>query len=182
LQISREEGQDIVLAALRLTDEALEQHGAPAYLYARYVFCKSKGRIELELVWREKPAHRLPEASWCSFAPLVDNPNLWKMDKLGEAISPLHVVRNGARNLHAVGSGVFYTGSDGNVAIETLDAPLLAPGEQRLLQFNNKFVSLDGGMHFNLHNNIWGTNFPLWCEDDMKFRFAIELQSSIKYS
>jgi hypothetical protein len=30
-------------------------------------------------------------------------------------------------------------------------------------------------MHFLLHDNVWGTNFPLWYEDDARFRFSIEL-------
>lgn len=94
---------------------------------------------------------------------------------MGEMISPLEVVKNGNRNLHAVNSGVYYHGSDGKIAIETLDAPLVAPGEKRLLQFDNSFVSLDGGMHFLLHNNVWGTNFPMWFEENAKFRFSISM-------
>ncbi|MBP1965317.1 hypothetical protein J2Z65_004554 [Paenibacillus aceris] len=105
----------------------------------------------------------------------VDNPNLWKMDKMGQLMSPLEVVKNGNRNLHAVNSGVYYRGSDGEVRLETLDAPLLSPGEKRVLQFDNSFAPLDGGMHFNLHNNVWGTNFPMWFEDNAKFRFSIHL-------
>jgi hypothetical protein len=27
-------------------------------------------------------------------------------------------------------------------------------------------------MHFNLYNNVWGTNFPMWYEDDARFRFS----------
>ncbi|MBP1967887.1 hypothetical protein J2Z65_007192 [Paenibacillus aceris] len=70
----------------------------------------------------------------------VDNPNLWKMDKMGQLMSPLEVVKNGSRNLHAVNSGVYYTGSDGGVRLETLDAPLLSPDGKRLLQFDNSFA------------------------------------------
>ncbi|WP_193580922.1 hypothetical protein [Paenibacillus aceris] len=122
-----------------------------------------------------KQANRLPEASWFSLGLNVDNPNLWKMDKMGQLMSPLEVVKNGNRNLHAVNSGVYYRGSDGEVRLETLDAPLLSPGEKRVLQFDNSFAPLDGGMHFNLHNNVWGTNFPMWFEDNAKFRFSIHL-------
>ncbi|CAG7616186.1 DUF5054 domain-containing protein [Paenibacillus allorhizosphaerae] len=178
LQRQEEKTQDIVIADLRLPDEAVELHGGPVQLRIRYAFNKYDSRIETELVWNGKSAYRLPEASWFSFAPKVDNPNLWKMDKMGEAISPLEVVRDGGRNLHAVLTGITYRGSDGMVQIETLDAPLLAPGKRRLLQFDNSFASLDEGMHFNLHNNIWGTNFTMWCEDDLKFRFAIMLESA----
>ena len=28
-------------------------------------------------------------------------------------------------------------------------------------------------MHFNLVNNLWGTNFVMWYEDDARFRFSL---------
>ena len=27
----------------------------------------------------------------------------------------------------------------------------------------------------NLHNNVWGTNFTMWFDDDLRFRFVLEL-------
>jgi hypothetical protein len=30
-------------------------------------------------------------------------------------------------------------------------------------------------LHFNLYNNIWGTNHPMWYDEDAKFRFALIL-------
>ena len=27
--------------------------------------------------------------------------------------------------------------------------------------------------YFNLYNNVWNTNFPMWYEDDALFRFSI---------
>lgn len=75
---------------------------------------------------------------------------------------------------NAVNEGVRYLGTDGRVQITTLDAPLVCPGEPRLLQFDQTFAPLDGGMHFNLHNNVWGTNFPMWVEGDAQFRFTLE--------
>ncbi|NOU88282.1 DUF5054 domain-containing protein [Paenibacillus sp. LMG 31460] len=170
-----EENCDVVQVHLEMPLESTQLYGAPREIRIDYRFYKSLNKIEVELSWFDKQANRLPEASWFSFAPKVDNPNLWKMDKLGALISPLEVVKDGNRNLHAVNSGVYYHGSDGKISIETLDAPLVAPGEKRLLQFDNSFVSLDGGMHFLLHNNVWGTNFPMWYEENTKFRFVISL-------
>jgi len=60
--------------------------------------------------------------------------------------------------------------------IESLDAPLVAPGAPGLLQFDNDPPDLRGGTHFNLFNNTWGTNFPMWCEDDGRFRFSFSLK------
>jgi hypothetical protein len=92
---------------------------------------------------------------------------------MGELISPLEVVKNGNRNLHAVNSGIYYHGADGQIVVKTQDAPIVAPGERRLLQFDNRFVPLEGGFHFLLHNNVWGTNFPMWFEEDAKFEFVV---------
>ena len=30
-----------------------------------------------------------------------------------------------------------------------------------------------GAMHVNLYNNVWGTNFPMWYEEDARFRFVL---------
>ena len=95
------------------------------------------------------------------------------MDKMAERVSPLDVVRNGNRKLHAVESGVYYADSRNSLAIETLDAALVAPGEPSLLNFNNRQPVLSNGTHFNLYNNVWGTNFPMWYEDDARFRFSL---------
>jgi hypothetical protein len=113
----------------------------------------------------------LPEALWLSFVPRIADPRGWSLDKLGQRVSPLDVIRDGNRKLHAVDAGVFYREAARQLSIETLDAPLVAPGKPSLLNFNNRQPALKHGMHFNLYNNVWGTNFPMWYEDDARFRF-----------
>ena len=92
---------------------------------------------------------------------------------MGKWISPLEVVRNGSRKLHAVGRGLLYRDDERELAIETLDAPLVAPGEPSLLDFNNTQPPLEKGWHLNLYNNVWGTNFPMWYDEDARFRFDL---------
>ncbi|MGZ9585635.1 hypothetical protein [Paenibacillus marinisediminis] len=111
--------------------------------------------------------------------PVVDNPNLWKMDKMGQLISPLEVVMGGNRDMHAVNGGITYRGADGEIQIEMLDSFLECPGERRLLRFDHSFASLTGGMHANLHNNVWGTNFRAWYEEDTLFRFKMYFKSFV---
>ncbi|MCJ8010832.1 DUF5054 domain-containing protein [Paenibacillus sp. KQZ6P-2] len=176
--LDRKPEYDVVNVELHLPDDVCEHHGAPRKLNVLYKFERSGPHIEAQLLWQEKQACRLPEATWFSFAPLVDNPNIWEMDKLGRRISPLSVVKNGNRNMHGVQSGLYYAGADGTAVIETLDTPIVCPGERRILEFDNTFVPLDRGFHFNLHNNLWGTNFMMWFEDDMKYRFRLTLQSN----
>lgn len=168
---------DYVVAKLRMSDEACEIQGAPRELELLYRFAKDKEVIDVTLNWFNKDAHRLPESSWFSINPAVNNPNLWKMDKLGSTVSPLEVVKNGNRSMHAIQSVLTYSGADGGVKIQTWDAPVVAIGQPRLLQFDNVFSDLRGGFHFNLHNNTWGTNFRMWYEEDTSFRYTLTFES-----
>ncbi len=61
----------------------------------------------------------------------------------------------------------------GGFELETLDVPLVAPGDPSLLDVNNCRPLVKIGMHVNLFNNVWGTNFPLWFDDDMRFRCTL---------
>ena len=97
------------------------------------------------------------------------------MEKLGKWLSPLSIVENGNRHLHAVGRGVTGSIGDKKIAISPLDSALVAPGEPSLLDFNNHQPDLSKGMHFCLLDNLWGTNFPMWFEEDCRFRFVIEV-------
>ncbi|RKL65002.1 glycoside hydrolase [Salipaludibacillus neizhouensis] len=178
LQLKRSKKVDVVQLNLKMPEYPVLHFGSPEILIVEFSFCKFLNAIDIELYWKNKDANRLPEASWFSFSPIVDNSNHWKIHKLGSYVSPLNVVKDGNRNLHAVDKGMLYEGTDGTMTINTSDAALVCPGERKLLRFDNRFASLDGGMHVNLHNNIWGTNFPMWYEEDAKFRFKLVLDSN----
>ena len=53
---------------------------------------------------------------------------------------------------------------------------LVAPGEPSLLNFSNRQPPLQHGMHVNLYNNVWGTNFPMWYAEDARFRFVLRFR------
>lgn len=129
--------------------------------------------LGLELRWDAKPAGRLPEATWLGVRPLVDDPAAMVLDKLGHDVSPLDVVPGGGRHLHAVGEGVRWPGSDGTVALCTLDAPLVAPGRPRLLDPSPEPPDPAAGPWVLLHDNVWGTNFPMWSEGRARFRLTL---------
>ena len=60
------------------------------------------------------------------------------MDVLGHPVDPLSVVYNGSRHFYAVHRGVCYDDATTRLAIETIDAPLVAPGDTaHLLDFDN---------------------------------------------
>jgi hypothetical protein len=162
---------------LKTQEESYKYYGCPLKLLMEVDFPKNDKAALINFQWFKKKACRLPEAIWLSFSPRTENSKGWMMDKLGELVSPLGVIRNGNRKLHAVGKGVEYHGKRGGLLIESLDAPLVAPGEMSLLNFNNKQPPMKRGMHFNLYNNIWGTNFPMWFEEDARFRFILRFKS-----
>lgn len=165
------------LLQIGFSSRASTAYGCPRKAYLHWTFPVERPEAQLELLWFDKPAARLPEALWLSFVPQVSSPQV-RMDKLGLPVSPLEVVSKGARMLHAVGRGVSVIDGGRQIEIDSLDAPLLAPGEPALLNFNNLPPDLAKGLHFNLGNNVWGTNFPMWYEEDGLFRFVLRFRQS----
>ena len=82
--------------------QAVREYGCPQFLL-QYTFDPTAPVIQIDLQWFHKPACRLPEATWLSFQPQVSATADWRLDKLGTQISPLEVVENGNRHLHACG-------------------------------------------------------------------------------
>lgn len=164
-----------VLFLLEGDPKAVEAYGCPREFSLRWTFPEPGGTIDAEVQWFGKQACRLPEATWFQVNPAGSGEADWAFEKLGSWISPLDVVENGNRHLHAVGAGVACSDGRKRIEIETLDAPLVAPGAPSLLDFTNDEPDLGEGVSFNLHNNVWGTNFPMWFEDDCRFRFRLRI-------
>lgn len=133
-----------------------------------YILPDEEDWLEIRLKWFGKVAHRLPHAAWFSLLPQKSKCS-YRFRKLDEWIDPTDVVSRGGRTLHAIQDMVI----DERVLVENLDSPLVAPGRMSLLDFTNKIPDMKGGVHFNLYNNIWGTNFPMWFGDNMTYRFRI---------
>jgi len=122
-----------------------------------------------------KRANRLAEAMWLSFSPDAPDPEGWLFEKVDRPVSPHDVIADGGRHLHAVTRHVSYRDGKGSFTLETLDAPLVAPGERALLMFDNQLIDMRQGVHVNLFNNLWGTAFPQWYDDNTQHRFVIRL-------
>src|SRR5579859_780755 len=167
---------DHFLLEMSMPQESWQLYGAPRFLTLELDLPYNEPAIHITVQWFEKQANRLPEACWLSFSPSGTADGLWSMDKIGTQISPLEVVSHGNRTLHAVDWGISYQDQYGAFLLETLDAPLIAPGSPSLLNFHNRQPQMQQGIHFNLFNNVWGTNFPMWYEEDARFRFTLRLQ------
>jgi hypothetical protein len=159
---------------LAFPDDA-RSFGAPERL--QFLYTLTEDALEVRLTWHRKPANRIAEAFWLSFNPIVDDSSAWRFEKMGRWINPQDVVSRGARTLHAVDQRVI---CGDQFELKTLDAPLVAPGKPSLLDFHNQLPDMSGGIHVCLYNNIWGTNFPMWYEDDAKFRFSLRVPAAAR--
>ena len=141
--------------------------GAPRLIQVVYTL-SDKG-LDIDVSWFDKDANRLTEAIYLNFFPNADSVEL---TKLGCQVKPEEVTLNGSRNLHAVQKVSF-----GNCEIINVHSPLVSFGRGKILEFDNKFESVrEDGISFVLQNNVWGTNFPLWYEDNARFLFKIRMK------
>lgn len=149
--------------------------GWPEHSTLELSFPKNERAVYVTLQFFRKRPNRMAEAMWFSFSPNAPDPNGWQFEKVNQPISPLDVIENGNRHMHAVTKDISYRDEKGSFTLETLDAPLVAPGQMSLLDFNNKQPNMREGVHVNLYNNLWGTAFPQWYGSDMRFRFVIRV-------
>lgn len=115
----------------------------------------------IEARWFGKRGNRLPEAFWIKLNGLGEG---WELEKMGRTVKPENVLGN--PHLHSV-----FSVSNANWKVENLDAPLAAPFGRHLLRWKAQTEVQD--LYFNLYNNIWNTNFPMWFDEDARFRFRI---------
>ena len=164
--------RDSITIEMRFPPEAVNEGGAPpqAWLILR----ADEGVLAAEWSWFDKPANRLPEILWLHL-PLAGE-GRWSISKMGVEIDPADVVHRGNSRVHAVGDRVTRHGSP-TIVVEPLDSPLIAFGSPRLLHPDWSPPRPRGGIHINLLNNLWGTNFPMWIEGDGKSRVRIRIEA-----
>ena len=136
--------------------ELAQEYGLPEF----YLSIKDD---KIELKWFNKKMSRLPQAFWFKIKGLEED---WQLQKMGVWISPEEII--GSPLISAIDKGV----KNPSVEIESWDCALVAPFGRQLLQYNLKNCKQD--LYFNLYNNIWNTNFPMWYSDDALFRFFLK--------
>jgi hypothetical protein len=121
----------------------------------------------------QKPAMRLPESLWLTFKPIISDSKGWMLEKSGEQVSPFDVVRGGGRQMHVVSTHFSYKDEKGAFVVEPIDSPLVAMGKKSPLNFSKEQPDLSSGMHVNLFNNAWGTNYIMWYGENIRSRFVL---------
>lgn len=122
--------------------------------------------VLFDFCWYDKPANRAPEALWIGFNP---GSKLRGISKLGYLINPADVLPKGGRGLHATDGKVVFD----DVTVELIDSALVSVGKKNVYNFETGEPDVDSGVFFNIFNNQWGTNFPMWNEGDGRIRFAV---------
>lgn len=169
--VSKAENCVKISAALKCDIIATTKAGAPKTIQVIYTL--DKNGVSFDVLWFDKEANRTTEAL---FLHLYPNCSQLSLVKLGSKIDYKSVVSMGGRNLHAVEKCIFEN-SDGTFEIQNFHSPLVSLGQGKILEYDNKIEDCTtDGISYVLYNNVWGTNFPLWYEDNACFSFKIEQQ------
>jgi hypothetical protein len=179
VEITKDAHGQRVLGRLEFQDLESAPTGQAAFpkrMYLEYVLRGDDAAVNANVYSFQKPATRMSEALWLTFHPLVSDPYRWTLDKSGDPVSPLDVVAGGSRRMHAVSTHCRCDDSGESLVIETLDSPLFALGEKSSLNFSRALPDLSRGVHCNLFNNAWGTNYIMWFGEDMRSRFRLRLE------
>lgn len=165
-----------LLAELHVQDSAAEESGRvawPSKMFLDLLLPDAEPVVHIDFSCFDKAANRLPEALWLSFLPQAPDPKGWMLEKVDRLVSPFDVVRGGGRQIHAISRGLQYKDAQGNLSIDSLDAPVVQLGKMSPVYFSKEQPDLAKGIHFSLFNNAWGTNYLQWFGEDMRFRFAL---------
>lgn len=153
-------------------DERLDERMFPAKVFVEVFEYRKGNKADITLTLVDKPAVRLPEAYWLSFD--ADDIVSLVAEKTGAEVDLMDVVEKGNRQMHGIDRYVNIVTSDGTVRIWSKEAFLVNVGEAKGLNYSTSYPDMQGGIHFNLNNNLWGTNFTMWNEGSMTYHFTVE--------
>jgi hypothetical protein len=151
---------------------AIDKRVLPEQVSLQYIV-KSCNVIEMTVSLLNKPANRLPEAYWVSFEP-SDITSVFA-EKMGCKVDVLDVVSGGNRQMHCIDRYVDVVTTNGTIRITSLDAPVVAIGDRNALNYSAELPDINKGVHFCLFNNLWGTNFTMWWEGSISYKFKITM-------
>ncbi|MFZ4600403.1 MAG: DUF5054 domain-containing protein, partial [Terrimicrobiaceae bacterium] len=150
------------------------RYGAPREIQVSLTQRTGASTVSFDLNYRGKDAYRGAEALWLKFSPGIKKDARWLFHKMGELIAADEVCKSAGRQLHGIDQGVVLRRQgQPDLLLESLDAPLAGPGLPNLLGFKDTPPAASAGVSFNLYNNTWTTNFPMWNGEDAQFRFQI---------
>lgn len=133
------------------------------------ISCAGESQLLFTYTLHNKPANRKPESI---FLPLhLPQGTKIELQKINTWIDPKDVIPGGNERCHAVQNLRLTLPSGGTWLATPLDTPLLAIGLPELLDFSRPQVW--DTIYFALYNNLWGTNFKMWYEEDILCRILM---------
>lgn len=165
------DGERVVLHH-EMPPEAHRDLGAPK---RTELHLRSDGEtLHIALVLREKPANRMPEAGFFCLAP--DGFSQWSFLKTGLWHAAGRTAENGGGQLQAIFAARSRRADGVRLQVLPRDTPLVAPMGRKFMPYSRAPSRYDSGIRFNIYNNKWGTNFPMWWEGEMQARFELSLR------
>ena len=187
------------ITQLKMADQqAHTYYGAPAEMWVTIEVTSES--IDFDMVLVNKTTTRLPEATMFSFYPTSPDSSGWECSAVKVATGVLapqstidikNVVMNGSQYQHAVEYVTLHSSDKKSITLASPDVPLVCP----ILQGDNGWTPTPFpaplkplssatiiGMAFNIHNNIWNTNYPLWYpfnDEDKNFRAKFSMQMNM---
>lgn len=116
---------------------------------------------DYEILQTEKEPERRPHAFFLKFRDMEED---WELERLGLWTKATELIDGGL--LTEIGMGV----RNADYEIESLDCSLVCPFGRRM----NEYYPTEGlcqDLYFNLYNNVWNCNAPLWYTKAAKYRF-----------
>ena len=162
-----------IITELRFPEnEKVDKRVYPERIQVNCFTTKNGKRSEVALTIYGKPAVRLPESYWLSFT--VPGIESVIAEKMGERVNLMDVVEKGNRQMHGIDRYVDLITSGETIRISSKEAFLLNVGEAQGLNYSTNYPDKRKVAHFNLNNNLWGTNFSMWNEGSLTYHFVIE--------
>lgn len=156
-----------VVANLQCESSLCEKCGAPREVQVQYTL--NGNGLKFDVLWCNKDANRLTEAIFLHLYPK----NELTLVKMGSKIDYKSTVSMGGRNLHAVEKCEMNNEAE-EFVFYNCHSPLISIGKGKILEYDNRIESAEkDGVSYVLYNNVWGTNFPFWYEDNALFSFEI---------
>ncbi|HEY8596633.1 MAG TPA: DUF5054 domain-containing protein [Devosiaceae bacterium] len=162
------------IVTLAMPAEAHESLGAPQKV--EYRFTTDGTVLECRVVLRHKPANRMPEAGFLVFSPIGAS---WHLRKMGLWHRAGSEAAGGGGALQAVSAVRAEIGQGHELTLAPMDTPLVGPEDHGFMAYSTVPPAYLGGIRFNLYNNKWGTNFPMWWEGDLAARFRMAVNGSL---
>lgn len=145
-----------------------------ASLHAKIIYTFKDNNVNIKIAFFDKPANRITESLHFDLLPSLEKESL-RYVKLGQDINPYDIVEGGNRHLSVV-EKVLFQKNNIQVDIKNNLSLLVGTNDADILRYNNEYYDVSRqGLSYVLHNNVWGTNFPLWYEGDMLFDFDMTM-------